>query len=97
MTTQATAKKTHLRPLALGTAIAMGAALAASVSAAIGAAVGAALIVPALREKEKLTIREGMQLAVIALFVGLVVAGGVSVIENWSDFKEGFVQGYQRR
>ena len=97
MTTQASTKKPHLRPLEFGAAIAIGAALAASVSPAIGVAVGAALIVPALREKEKLTIREGVHLAVIALVVGLVVAAGISITGNWSDFKEGVIQGYQSR
>ena len=97
MTTKNLVRKDDLRPLELGTAIAVGAALTAAVSPAVGVGVGVALMMAALREKKKVTLHEGIRLAVCAVVVGLVVTAGVLIIENWSDFKEGVIQGYQKR
>ena len=97
MTTQNLVQKGDLRPLELGTAIAVGAALTAAVSPAVGIGVGAALMTAALREQKKVTLHDGIRLAVSAVVVGLVVTAGVSIIDNWSDFKEGIIQGYQKR
>lgn len=97
MTTQELPQTRNTKFIELSGAIATGVALGAGISPATGAGVGVTMCILALRGKQKPTLREGVLLVVGAVAAGIFVGGLGVIIAHWSDFKEGFAQGYMRK